>query len=112
MLWLIDEKPLAEKVLVEIAPFYGDKLKHKNEEFFVESTAYKLKVGKTGIKRIVNDIAYIFNKLKKKAFLEVVTVPLGAVDKYLTPEEQAECITVEDTKRNLTYVGKAEKAKV
>jgi hypothetical protein len=109
---LIDEKPLLEKLFEELPAHYPDELAHKDKEFFIESPTYKLKIGKMGTKRIINNIGYIFDKMKKAAFLASCTFSLSALDKYLTPEEQAECVTTEDTKRNVTFVGPAEKAKI
>jgi hypothetical protein len=109
---LIDEDPLLGKVFEEAKPFYAAEFEDPAKEFFIESAVHKLKVGKMGFKRIITNMGYIFDKMKKKAFLESCSFPLGALDAYLTPEEQAECVSNEPTKRNVTPAGKAEKAKV
>ncbi|QIG76852.1 hypothetical protein EVC30_023 [Rhizobium phage RHph_Y1_11] len=107
----IDEKPLLERIFEEMPPHYPEQLAAKDKEFFIESPTYKLKIGKMGTKRVITNIGYIFDKMKKAAFLAACSFPLSSVDKYLTPDEQAECVAVEDTKRNVTFVGPAEKAK-
>ena len=107
----IDMEPLYEKVMTEISPHYATELALKDKEFTVESKKNKLKVGKMGTKRVITDMLYVFNKLKKGPFLEACTLPLTALDNYLTNDEKKECVTSSDTKRNVTLVGPAEAKK-
>jgi hypothetical protein len=107
----VDLAPLEADLMSLVPVHYPDEVAIKDKEFFVESKKNKLKLGKVGIKRTIIDMLYIFGKMKKDAFLGACAFPLTAVDNYLTPEEKALCLSVEETKRNITLAGVAEKAK-
>ncbi|QIG66690.1 hypothetical protein EVB27_020 [Rhizobium phage RHph_TM16] len=103
---------LLEKDLMELVPqHYPTEWAAHDKEFFVESKKNKLKLGKMGIKRTIIDMAAIFKKMGKDAFLAACSFPLKAVDDYLTPAEKEGVLSIEDTKRNVTLAGAAETKK-
>ena len=65
---------------------------HEPEDTFTqEGEAFEAKVGKQTKVRLVMDVKQaiaLLNKAKKGVAYEVVSVPLGKIDQYLTPDEK------------------------
>jgi hypothetical protein len=69
---------------------------HEPEDTFTqEGEVFEAKVGKQTKVRLVMDVKQaiaLLNKAKKDIGYELVTVPLGKIDQYLTPEEAEQVI--------------------
>lgn len=72
-----------------------------DDEFYMQGTRYRVKVGKKAKKREITDIKYVFSRMKA-AFWTVASIKLGDADRYLTPAEQEKCIKVERTDRKVS----------
>ncbi len=72
-----------------------------DDEFYMQGTRYRVKVGKKAKKREITDIKYVFSRMKA-AFWTVASIKLGDADRYLTPDEQDKCIKTERTVRKVS----------
>lgn len=59
----------------------------------LEGTVGRVEISAGSCKREVTNPKYVQSIVGDDAFYEGITVPLGFVDKYLSPDEQAQCVT-------------------
>jgi hypothetical protein len=99
------EKMKALMALVSAIASYGP-----DETFELHGDAFTAAVGKRYVVRMVTNpqlAIKLLNKAKKGIAWQVVTVPLGKLDAYLTPEDKAQVIKVDRGERPLVVVNKA-----
>ena len=59
----------------------------------LEGSLGRVEISAGSCKREVTNPQYVQQIVGDEAFYGGITVPLGFVDKYLSPEEQAQCVT-------------------
>lgn len=59
----------------------------------IPGTLARVEVGAGSCKREVTNPRFVQQVVGDDAFYEGITVPLGFVDKYLSPDEQLQCVT-------------------
>jgi hypothetical protein len=88
---------------------------HEPEDTFTqEGEAFEAKVGKQTKVRLVMDVKQaiaLLNKAKKDVAYEVVSVPLGKIDQYLTPDEATKVLKVVWGERSVAISKRAALAK-
>ena len=80
-----------------------------DDTFQDEGTQFRALVGKRCIARRVTDPALaikLLNKAEKGVAWKIVSVPLGKLDAYLTPEEKAQVITLDRGERSVVVAKK------
>jgi hypothetical protein len=85
-----------------------------DEEFAQVGAIFEAKVGKRTKVRSVIDVQkaiVLLNKAKKGVAYEVVTVPLGKIDAYLTPDEAQQVLKTDWGDRSVTITKKVGLAK-
>jgi histidinol phosphatase-like PHP family hydrolase len=75
-----------------------------DNEFLENSEGFVLKVGKAGTLRTVANVELAMKRMGKKAFFEKVTLGLGIIDQYLTPEEKKDVVKTERIVRSITVL--------
>lgn len=98
----LELEPL-EKAQAELAAYVNEAFEDSpaDNEYFLQGTRYRAKVGKKGTKREITDMEGIKKIMGVKTFMKVATVKLGDVDKYLNPDEKEKVLKVERTTRNV-----------
>ena len=99
------EKMKALMALVSAIASYGP-----DETFELHGAAFTAAIGKRYVVRTVTNpqlAIKLLNKAKKGIGWQVVTVPLGKLDAYLTPEDKAQVIKVDRGERSITIAKKA-----
>lgn len=65
---------------------------------------YRLEIGKKGTSRSIIDLGKVFEFMGEEVFTEVATVPLKAIDDYLTPPQKKQVLKIERTNRSIKLV--------
>lgn len=72
----------------------------------LNGTKYRLEMTKMGNERVITDKQAAADCIGEDTFWATVTIPLGAIDKYTTPEEQDTFIRKQRTARKFSKVEK------
>jgi hypothetical protein len=101
-------KPTAERKLElekEIASWYGEE--PADREFVAEGRFYSVQVSARGLKRTIVDMTKLFAAAGKARFLQICTVPVGAIDREFPVEKRKAFLAEERTgRRNVDVVAK------
>ena len=65
---------------------------------------YRLEIGKRGTSRSIIDLPKVFEFMGEDVFTQVATVPLKAIDDYLTPPQKEQVLKIDRTDRSLKLV--------
>lgn len=68
---------------------------------------FRMEAGAKGTSRSIKDLEKIKKFLGNKTFMELATVKLGDLDKYLTPPQLAEVLTYEHSSRGIRIIRRA-----
>jgi hypothetical protein len=93
-------KPAAQRkaeLEKEIASWYEDG--PAEAEFTAEGRLYRVLVSPKALKRPIFDMSKLFNLLGKAKFLQVCSVPVGAIDREIPPEKHSAFLGEERTGR-------------
>lgn len=93
----IEDNPVFKQYAVARAELLGllDDTYDADEAVELVGDEYHLKVWAKGVKREITDIGRVFELMGQDTFTEVCSVPMKAVDDYLTPPQQEEVVTSE-----------------
>ena len=102
-------QPYADKMKVLTALLNAIDGPSPDHTFRYQGTQFIAMVGKGGVVRRVTNPALAIklpNRVEKGIAWQVITVPLGKLDAYLTPEERSQVVTVDRGERTVLIVKK------
>lgn len=70
----------------------------------LRGTVYRVEVGKRGTSRSIIDLPKVFEFMGEDVFTQVATVPLKAIDDYLTPPQKEQVLKIDRTDRTFKFV--------
>ena len=105
-------KPYSEraKALAELVSLHAEQnLGLDPDAEFIEHTEdFVLQVGKRGSERRVVDVKLAMKRMGQKVFFEKVSLGLGVIDQYLTPEEKAGVVETARVVRSIKVLRRAQ----
>ena len=82
-----------EQLRQRIADWYA--ASDADQSFSEDGAQFAVQIGPRASKRVVSDMAAIFDRLGAAKFLAISTISLEKLDTVMLPADQADCVTVE-----------------